>query len=214
MSQNTTILEIIRIIAWPIVAIVLLCLLRKSVNALVGRINKAKIGSFIEFLSDNSLSEIGTSNTFEKEFEKYYKVALPESIKTEEKCIKDQLKAANIDGTRAIAVLISQLANANVAIKFLVVNSIIYDEQIKLLFFLNEHQVNDSNKFRVFYEKYNSKCIELSVTPITFDSFIGFLLQQNLLSQNSNGFTITDFGKEYLSYIIKIGRKLSDDELN
>lgn len=132
-------------------------------------------------------------------------------VTIEEKFIRDRLIEAKTTPEQAIDVLINHLANSRLNITMLLINNFIYNEQIELLTFLN-NQVNPSAEatLRPFFEKWKERTKDCNYM---FGSFLNFLLQHRLIAQNIEGYSISILGKEYLAFLIKIGRPLSYETL-
>lgn len=127
-------------------------------------------------------------------------------ITTEEITIKNQLSGAKITNEQAINILITHLANANLRISLLAIDRLIFQEQIKLLSYLNtQHKAVPQSDLLPFYkawlEQTNSK-------DFSFDNFLGFLTQQGLITLGINGYYIGLLGKEYLSFLVQIGKSI------
>lgn len=132
-------------------------------------------------------------------------------VTIEEKSIRDHLIEANTTTEQAINVLINHLANSRLNITMLLINNFIYNEQIELLAFLN-NQINSSPeaKLRPFFERWKERSKD---SNYTFECFLNFLLQHRLVAQNIEGYSISILGKEYLAFLIKIGKPLSNEML-
>jgi len=174
--------------------------------------NKAKIkyqGLNIDLSGGDPSVPIGQQDqTNLKQFE-LLKAFQSNVVTIEEKFIRDRLIEAKTTPEQAINVLINYLANSRLNITMLLINTFIYNEQIELLTFLN-NQVNPSPEatFRPFFDKWKEKTKD---SNYTFESFLNFLLQHRLIAQNIEGYSISILGKEYLAFLIKIGRPLSYD---
>lgn len=125
-------------------------------------------------------------------------------VTTEEVTIKKQLSEAKITSEQAINVLINHLANANLTISLLAIDKLIFPEQIKLLLHLNTQfaPIPETNLFH-FYEEWVNKT---KLNNFTFENFLGFLSQYRLIAQSIQGYSISVLGKEYLSFLIRIGK--------
>ncbi|MFN7097932.1 MAG: hypothetical protein ACK4PR_10330 [Gammaproteobacteria bacterium] len=125
-------------------------------------------------------------------------------ITNEENIIKNQLEKAGYNSKEAINILINQLANKNLHIKLLVINSFIDIEQIKALSSINHcGKPSTEEDLKQYYENCKAR---LNATEMTFDQFMFFLLQQGLVTQEFMGYRCTMMGKEYLTFIVRIGR--------
>lgn len=176
--------------------------------------NKAKIkyqGLNIDFSGGDPALPIGQQDQSNlKQFE-LLKAFQSSVVTIEEKFIRDRLVEAKTTPEQAINVLINHLANSRLNITMLLINNFIYNEQIELLTFLN-NQVNPSSEatLRPFFDKWKERTKD---SNYTFESFLNFLLQHRLVAQNIEGYSISVLGKEYLAFLIKIGRPLSYETL-
>lgn len=124
-------------------------------------------------------------------------------ITSEENLIFSQLKDAKLSTDQANRVLVYHLAHANFIIKLLLIDKLIFPEQIRLLFHLNVRTLPEPQpKLLPFYQQWHGRNSEVHYS---YDAFLNFLVQQGLITQNLNGYTITLLGKEYLAALIRVG---------
>lgn len=137
----------------------------------------------------------------------YIKAFQSNEITLEENMIRHQLAESKMTEDQAINVLVQHLANANLLIKLLIIDQLIYKEQTKLLAHLNA-QIKPlaESELLAFYEEWKNN-LENN-TDYTFKAFLDFLSQQRLIASGIDGYSIGPIGKEYLGFLILIGRKI------
>jgi hypothetical protein len=203
-------------------AVFLLCFrkniafLFKSLSDLCNRTTTLQYGEFK--LGANSQILLGDQGGNEVKYAEMLKAFENPIVTNEENIIKNQLIEYKWSSKQAINVIVAQLAYKNFLIKLLIIDKLIYEEQIKLLFYLNTQNKpcdeSDLQKYylswkerewsaRLFFWKKNAKEID-----IKYEDFLAFLCQNGLINQNVHKYNITMLGKEYLSFIVKIGRPL------
>ncbi|MFO9066396.1 hypothetical protein SC828_05040 [Legionella pneumophila serogroup 1] len=124
-------------------------------------------------------------------------------ITNEEQIIRNQLVEAKFSKDQAIDILIYHLANRNFLVKLLEIHRLIFPQQIRLLFFLNEQvEPRTSSDLLPFYQEW----VKISGgTEYPLQQFLNFLIQSGLMLEDLNGYQISNLGKEYLAYLIRIG---------
>lgn len=134
----------------------------------------------------------------------YLKAFQSHSVTQEENLIRRQLIEVKMRPDQAIDVLIHHLANQNLLIKLLYLDRLIFKEQIKLLKYLNS-QIKPKTKSELlnFYQEWLNSGGDESYS---FDNFLNFLSSQNLIISGIDGYSISVIGKEYLNFLIRIGR--------
>ena len=129
-------------------------------------------------------------------------------ITAEEKLIKNQLIDSKMTEEQALNVLITHLANANLLTKLLTIDKFIFKEQIRLLVHLNsQSKFIPENELEPFYNTWKEN-VE-NETEYTFDGFLNFLSQHRLIAHNIDGYSIGPIGKEYLGFLVRMGRDIA-----
>lgn len=177
----------------------------------------------IKLGADASLS-LGGEGFNDEKFNVFLKAFQSPIITNEEKIIRNQLAEAKCSDGQAITVLISQLANRNVLTLLCLIDRCIYEEQIKLLLYLNTNsKICTGDDLQQFYTLWHEKSIKFkeaisaiddkasSYENSTYEQFLGFLITHGLINQNINGYSITPLGKDYLSFIVRAERRLPQD---
>ncbi|MCW8469890.1 hypothetical protein OQJ19_04365 [Fluoribacter gormanii] len=148
-----------------------------------------------------AISRQEVTNEKQTQFQKAYQNII---ITNEEKIIRGQLIDAHFTNDQAIDILIYHLANKNFYIKLLEIDRLIFIEQISLLFFLNEEIAPcNSSTLLSFYNDWLKKSDN---KKYLFQDFLNFLIHNGLITEDLSGYKISNFGKEYLTFLIRIGR--------
>lgn len=188
---------------WAIFFLIVLWWFRDHINALVKNVKNVRYGGFNISL-DSQQDKFPIS---QEEDQKIYSKAFQSPIITnEEKAIKDKLCNAGFNNRAAIDVLVYQLANKNLICTFLFIDRIIFLEQIQLIKELNTKftPVHEQELYEFFNNHLKAaKERNIDSNQYKYENFLGFLLGQNLISKEINGYFITLMGKEYLSFRIK-----------
>lgn len=202
---------------WPIVILIALWFFREHVRDILNSISsfskRAKSIRYRNFDLDLG-SEIFSSRDNQQQgnesqhfkLEKAYQSSI---VTNEEKIIASQLAEAQLSPAQAIAILTNHLANANLIINMLKINGLIFEEQIWLLSFLNEQfKPCSEHDLFPFYERWLSRT---GNKDYSYVSFMDFLLRERLVAQSLNGYGISILGKEYLAFLVRIGRRISQN---
>lgn len=129
-------------------------------------------------------------------------------INEQEQFIKNELKekGLSIDGD-STKVLIKHLAGTQILLAFERVHSSIFGSQIQLLKKLNE--VAGQGRTTEFISSYIADVKKLHSAQLndwTEDQYLSFLFSQILITKQNNVFHITNFGVEYLTWMVRSGR--------
>ena len=107
-----------------------------------------------------------------------------------------------------IIVLIKQLAAARILLSFEQIHNLIFGSQIFLLKKLNE--VAGQGKPKEFIDSHYQHVQELFSDQLggwTLEQYLSFLLGRLLITIADNTYHITNFGVEYLTWIVRNGRR-------
>jgi len=219
---------------WVLFGLVVIWVLRQGFSLLLvsfaNLCNRIKSTTFefigMKFGADAS-SSLGSEGINDEKFNVFLKAFQSPVITTEEKTIRNQLAEAKCSDGQAITVLISQLANRNVLTLLCLIDRSIYEEQIKLLLHLNtNNKTCTGDELQQFYTLWYEKSIKFkeaisaiddkasSYANSTYEQFLGFLVTHGLISQNISGYSITPLGKDYLSFIVRVGRQLPQNKVD
>jgi len=199
---------------WAIVTLISFVIFRKPIcnilNSFANFGNKAQKVKYKNFsldLVDSNPTLFGTQQEYaDTKHLEYLKTYQSNVVTLEENLIRNQLTESKMTEGKALDILICHLANAHLQNKLLMINQLIFKEQIELLMHLNT-QVKPlpESELLSFYERWKKNLKNKS--DYTFKNFLGFLSQQGLITLGIDGYSIGLIGKEYLSFLIRIGRK-------
>lgn len=193
---------------WPAVATFFIWKFQSDISSLLSALSK---NSELNFLGVNvklkgPLDNIPTYQltSLDSQGSKYLESYESPVVCDEKKNIMIQLSGEKLKKTAEI--LVYHLANSQVNIRMLLLERITFPEQVKLLLFLN-------NKFKpwprsdltVFYDEWKKR---YQGEEYSFDQFVNFLNLNQLISHNESSYYITQYGKEFLQFLIKMGSPL------
>ena len=107
-----------------------------------------------------------------------------------------------------ITVLIKHLAATRILLSFEQIHNLIFGSQIFLLKKLNE--VAGQGKPKEFIDSHYQHVHELFSEQLgswTLEQYLSFLLGRSLITITDNTYHITNFGVEYLTWIVRNGRR-------
>lgn len=176
-----------------------------SLSNICGRAKILQFGSMNMILGDDDTPFLKQQQEYssikQAEFSKAFQSPI---ITVEEKIIKEQLLSAGFTSEQAISILIYQLANKNLINKLLTINNLIFKEQVELLIFLNsQFKPQPENLLYRYYQVWFENNKE---SDYKFHGFLNYLIKEKLISQCFEGYSIGEIGKEYLIFLVKIGR--------
>lgn len=216
------IIDLLKVIAWPIVVLITIYLLKESLRDLIKRIRKIgndSVGIEASASSEQSsvsntnplsvLSKKSSNETIEKAlglFNQETLVYFKEFVKTE-----TQLESiTNHEERESTLFRYSQVLY--LILHFNRIYSHIFGSQLDLLQALNGSPNETRESLRVFYtnaKSQNPKFFE----NYSYEQYLEFLRQNNLIRiDNTNKVEIMDLGKDFLKYIIETG--LTMEKLN
>ena len=201
---------IIKSISWPhltfLFAVFFVFLFRKPLFGLISRITSIDKGG------------IKASQTPEAQREEQKKEAVQELLlaigdsivlRDVEGRIKEDLKGRGLetDGD-TIKVLIKHLGAAKILLEFEQIHNLIFGSQIFLLKKLNE--VAGQGKPREFvavYFKHAKSLFPEQLGNWSLEQYLAFLIARLLITTQGDSFHITNLGVEYLTWMIRNGRR-------
>lgn len=129
-------------------------------------------------------------------------------IKRIEEFVKSELEKRKLGASvEAIDVLIRQLAIAWSAYVFEFVYAQIYGSQLSLLSYLNPLPQGETKERikSLFYDPI-AQLYPDQYKGYPFDNYMAYLASMNLIVLDSNRYKITEFGRFFLSYLMKEGK--------
>lgn len=198
--------KLVAVVAWPgvvlLLGLVALLLFRSPIAALIGRtrkVGKAGLETFEGQPTQPTVERKGVDEYF-KTFEN------PLLLEQEGRIVTD-LKDRGIDAaTDREKALVRTLASTQLVLGFEIVYGLIWASQVAALRFMNpRNQGTRPDDLLPFYEAgraaYPSVYEHYSV-----DQWLGFLRASNLILERDSHVYITILGREFLKYIITMGK--------
>jgi len=204
--------EVLVAVIWAVFFLIVIVMFKGKINDLfdkIGRKGKIKYKNLdIDFNGTNDLtSQVEQSNSKHSELKTAFQNTI---ITNDEKFIRSKLIEANLTPDDAINVLVNHLANTRLNIAMLWVDKTIYIEQIECLAYMNTQFLpRPQSEIFSFYKKWLERT---GGNSYPFEQFLNFLLSHNLIGESVNGYTILPQGKEYLSFLIRMGRPIPNGE--
>ena len=202
-------------IIWAVVVLIFMFLFKENIRNILSSLahvgNKAqklKYKNFSIDLKEDGAAIIGPQQGSDNtKHLQYLKAFQSNMITAEEQLITNQLVESKMTEAQALNVLITHLANANLLTKLLTIDRFIFKEQINLLVYLNsQSKFIPENELQPFYSEWKNDLG--NETEYTFEEFLNFLSRQRLIAHNIDGYGIGPIGKEYLAFLIRIGRDM------
>lgn len=201
-------------LVWPIFWLLMVWVFKDEIKSLLAAIitigNKAKkisyMGANVD-LGSNADLPIGSQQQLEAKQQNLSKAYQSSIITVEENTIRTQLIEAGFTNEQAINLLIYHIANQNLLIKLLFIDKLIFQEQIKLISYLNSQvKPQSESALKKYYDEWKEKNKD---ADYTYQQFLKFLSDQRLVVEQVDGYSILPLGKEYLYFLIKLGRPIS-----
>lgn len=202
--------EIIKALSWPhltfLFAVFFVFLFRKPLFGLISRITSIDKGGIKASQTPEAQRE-----EQKKESVQELLLAIGDSIvlRDVEGRIKADLKGRELetDGD-TVKVLIKHLGAAKILLEFEQIHNLIFGSQIFLLKKLNEvaGQGKPEEFIAAHFERIKSLFPEL-LGNWSLEQYLAFLLSRSLITIERNIFHITNLGVEYLTWMIRNGRR-------
>lgn len=206
-------------LVWTVFLLIIFIALKSQfeslLKCLVNLCNKTSSFEYGNFkLGLDSKIQLGEQGKNDLKYVEMLKAFQSPIVTNEERAIRNQLAEIGYAPKQAIEILIAQLAYKNILTLFLFIDKNIYEEQIKLLIFLNEqYKPFSALDLQHFYNDWKSKAEINTKSKIdyTYEQFLLFLIVNGLIIQNTVGYVITLLGKDYLSFVVRQGRQIFSD---
>jgi hypothetical protein len=188
---------------WPGVVVLLvgfaLCLLRKSLSRLVDRIthiDKTGVRAAAQEVAEIEEKRMIPSRDL-------MEVAFSSVIKDQEKLLRDYLENIRFGSPQEReALLLRTLARSQVYAQFDRISMLIYGSQLELLVDASSRPAGiDADGVKEKFRAVKSADPAFH-EQTTFDSYRNFLLGTNLLGIEGDRLKITQFGKEFLKFLV------------
>lgn len=198
--------KLLAVLAWPAVVLLLgltaLLLFRSPIAALIGRTRKVGKTGLETFESQP------TQPTAEKKgVDEYFKTfENPLLLEQEERIVKD-LKERGIDvAADREKTLVRALASTQLVLGFELVYGLIWASQVAALRFLNPRSEGTSTDDLLPFYEAGKAAYPLRYESYSFEQWLGFLRASNLILQKDSHVFITVAGREFLKYMIALGK--------
>jgi hypothetical protein len=195
---------------WPLVVLILgilfMIIFYKPIASLIGRvqeINKSGIRTSPAQIQKGSEQAKQAADEIMKTFDNVL-------LKEIEDSINKDLEARGLGKSEeAIKVLVRLLASNRVLLAFEYLYSVIWGSQLSILQTLNSKADGETvDAFRPIYD-FAATLYPEAFNNYTFDKYVDFLKNANLMTRQGDRYYITVFGREFLSYLIRSGRNLN-----
>lgn len=194
-------------VSWPVAAVFIAALFRSDFRNLIPRIQEAG-PTGVKFTPHQAEQQ---QKSVDKKIDKpenkpQLNAPQSKSIEIMEQRIKEF--ASTIEKEKVEATLIRLLSQAKIEAHFEMTYNYIFGSQIEALKRLNQNGPVNLDQAKVFFKSYEDKYPQFYGGPngSGFDSWIRFLIFQELVKQDGNIISITDIGRDFLIYIISKGR--------
>lgn len=190
-----------------IVAIIVICVFKKSLKAFINRLRPEKIvhKDWAIYFSNN---EISSDIEYSKRLiTKDPPMSMDKILQSAEAIVKKDLsKRKDLSDIQKITdVLVPKLAYFQVISIVEFINSYIFGSQIELLAYLNSKNRAPSRELKSFYDK-AKKVYPIVYADYPFEKYINFLSRSKLLIQKGEYCRITGLGQFFLAHLIKTNR--------
>lgn len=197
-----TFLKILEVIKWPFVAIVAIVCFRRCIAAFINRARGVKYpGGEIQAgppPQDAAEIEVGSA-------EKFLQALNSPVLLDTEKVIREVLAKEGIATAEdKEKVLIRHLAIAQLKFTFSRIDFQIYLGQLKIIEVLNSNSAPKQMAMDVYNKAIASYPEFLKDYP--FEKYLGFLKTNNLILEHEDTLSITQFGREFLAFLVRTER--------
>lgn len=197
--------KIVATLAWPVVVLILglvsVFAFRTQIGGLISRTKRFGKGGIETF--DSQPAQPTEEKRGVEEFLRTFDNPL--LIEAEQRILND-LKDRKIDTpTDREKVLVRALAATNLVLHFEHVHGLIWASQLSALRYLNSNDGIPAQDLMPFYESGKAD-FPVWYEDRPYDKWLGFLVAFNLLTQQDSKIFITVAGREFLKYVISVGK--------
>jgi hypothetical protein len=216
VKEYSTWFEFIKIIIWPIVAIIIVLILRKTIINLLNRINKIGFaGLAAEAVQQkDSIERIqpekGIKNEIKNEvLEKGLGIFSNHTLERVSNKVQEESKVNTFKSTEDKIDILHKYSQAlYLILTFERLYNSIYGSQLDILERTNTNTENRETLKR-FYDSAVNKYPEF-YSNYTYDEYLDFLISQDLIIFNEEGnCSITWLGRDFLKFLIESGKSLN-----
>ena len=195
---------------WIGISIIIVCIFfmvffQKNIRVLIDKIKGVKYGrAEIQTVSPSQEPVDTTASSTEKLMKALDNPVLQEG----EDLISEMLTKAGIkEGPERGKLLIRYLAATNLALIFVRIDSVIWGSQIYILEHLNVSRLGVSKEeIKTTYYDDAVKKWPPTFANYSYDAYLGFLKNSNLILEENGNMLITKLGVEFLQYLARIGK--------
>lgn len=194
--------EILKVIAWPLVALVIALVsffsLKPEIVALLRRL-KSITKSGLETHDPQLAPQPGPIST---EADRFFKNFENPILLEREEGIRKDLDRNKLTGGEREKALVRVLAVHQVGIHFERVYNVIWASQLALLIHLSGRPLGESvEALRFFYDSAAERFPQM-FSNYSFDQYVGFLEQSILIERRENTWVLLPLGREFLKYLV------------
>ncbi len=202
-------LEAIKSFTWPlaflIFAIVFLFLFRREIGAFILRVRHvSRLG--IEAVGPEIPSAQRQETPSPRPEEELIRALDSPVLREVEENIKKDFQSRGLSNSQSVNVLLRYFAAITLAYTFEVLYQNIWGSQIAILQFLNPLEAGAAVSFlEPFYSGAAQQYPDV-FRPYPFGSYLQFLESRSLISRAGDTVSITKYGREFLTYLIREGK--------
>lgn len=194
--------------AWPlgvvILGIIFMLIFRQQIAAFIGRLRKVGRAG-LETGSDQPQKAPDRESTAEDSEELMRSFDSP-ILRQQEVALQTDLNNRGLSGDEATKVLIRHLAATQLGLRFEQLNNVVWGSQISLLRLLNSSTAGETAEtVRSFYDHAAAQYPNVYAN-YPFKSYMTFLMHIRLVIVQEGKHMITEFGRDFLTYLVKTGR--------
>ncbi|MCC6718773.1 MAG: hypothetical protein IT555_12885 [Acetobacteraceae bacterium] len=192
-------------IAWPLAAGLIAFAYRSDIRSLLPRVSKAGL-SGVELDPIQSQQKVADSNKPPGQLKQLPGLSRTLLIEEVEKNLHKELEEIKEDDR--ITLLVRVLAQSRLETLFERIYRVIFGSQIDGLKKLKSMSSVSLDEARNFFETYRIKNPEV-YTDYGFDGWIGFLINEKLIMLENDRVSITEIGRDFLTYLGARGLRLT-----
>lgn len=214
MTTEEIILKIVEMSIWPVAIVIIVVgvviILRKSISKVLEKARHiSKDGIIIDPTPQQKIVDENIENKVYS-YEEIMRELDSTSILNKEKSIlKSLVQISFKDDKEKIKVLTRHLAATNVSFEFEGVIKTIWGSQIRLIKLLNTRKDKIAlDDCKQFYENGKNEYPE-TYKNYSFDKYMEYLKDSTLIEIDNTSCLITDFGEDFLVYLVKTGQDIN-----
>lgn len=216
ITDYSTWIEFIKILIWPIVAIIVVLILRKTIINLLNRINKIGFAGVAaeavqqKEISERILPEKGNKSSVKNEvLEKGLGIFSYHTLERVSKKVDEESKVDTFENQEDKVEVLHKYSQAlYLILTFERFYNLIYGSQLDILERTNTHSDNKESLKR-FYDS-AVKAYPEFYSGYTYEQYLDFLLSRDLIIFDEDGnCSITWLGRDFLKFLVDNGKSLN-----